>query len=81
MVFKVNDVPGKEILKTILDCQENEDPYVTVIDGKGLFITPLSSTMQPLETEHEWMESGRKSPTAWRTETDDGFHFLVKKRK
>ena len=80
-MLEINDIPGKEIRKAISVCQEKENPYVTVIKAKGLSITPLSSTMQPLESEHEWMESGRKSPTAWRTETDDGFHFLVKKRK
>ena len=79
-MFKINDIPGKEILKAILTCQENENPYVTVIEAKGLSITPLPLKI-PLKKEHEWMESGRKSPTAWRTETDDGFHFLVKKRK
>ena len=79
-MFKINDIPGKEILKAILACQENENPYVTVIEATGLSITPLPPKI-PLKKEPEWMESGRKSPTAWRTETDNDFHFLVKKRK
>ena len=79
-MFKINDIPGEEIIKAILACQENEDPIVRVIDAKGLFIEPLPERI-PLDKETEWMESGRKSPTAWRLDVDDEFSFVYKKTK
>ncbi len=81
IMFKVNDIPGKEIVEAILHCQENEDPYVRVIDSKGLFIEPLPPRIN-LNKNDEWIESGKKSPTAWRLDVDDDFHFVkVKKKK
>ncbi len=79
-MFKINDVSGEEIINSILACQENEDPIVRVIDTKGLFITPLPRRI-PLVKETEWMESGRKSPTAWRLEVDDLLDGFVKTKK
>ena len=78
-MFEVKDVSGEEIVKSILNCQENEDPYVRVIDTNGLFIKPLPPRI-PLDKEIEWIESGKKSPTAWRLDVDhDLFHFVYKK--
>ncbi len=79
-MFKINDISGEEIIEAILACQENEDPIVRVIDTKGLFIEPLPKRI-PLDKETEWMESGRKSPTAWRLDVDDEFSFVYKKTK
>lgn len=40
-MFHVSEVDGKKIHDSILNCQENENPEVRVIEAKGLFITPL----------------------------------------
>lgn len=75
-MFKVSDRSYKTIRDAILFCQENESPDV---NSRGTFFAPLPPITQ-LEKEHEWMESGKKSPNAWRLE-DDGLHILVKKNK
>lgn len=78
-MFEIKDIPGEEIVKAILACQENEQEYVRVIEPHGLFITPLPPRI-PLDKEKEWIESGRKSPNAWRLEVDDDFHFVKCKK-
>lgn len=79
-MFKINDIPGEEIIKAILACQENENPYVGVIDTNGLFIDPLPPRIN-LDKDKEWIESGKKSPNAWRLDVDDEFHFIYKKTR
>ena len=80
-MFKFNIPPYKKIHDAILSCQENEKPYVKVIEAEGLFINPRPPRIN-LDKKDEWHESGRISPNAWRLEVDDDiFSVLVKKKK
>ena len=64
-MFEIKDIPGEE--------------YIRVIEPHELHITPLPPRIN-LNKKEEWIESGRKSPTAWRGEADDDFHFVKVKK-
>lgn len=67
-MFEVKDVSGQEILQSILACQENEHPDEQLITAEGLFVTPLPPRIDVDQRyKKEWVESGKKSPSAWRS--------------
>ena len=81
-MFKVKEIDPETLIDYIFACQRNENPEVKVITTNGLMVNPLPPRI-PLDNdeEKEWVESGRKSPNAWRLEMDDDFSFLITKKK